>query len=75
MASEMINADRITDIIKSSKQYLQIIYQNDIKFVLKVKDVPTVEIKVEEEGTTLSINILEPDNLGHLVQQFRSIMG
>jgi len=75
MASEMINADRITDIIKSSKQYLQIIYENDIKFVLKVKDVPTVEIKVEEEGTTLSINILEPDNLGHLVQQFRSIMG
>jgi len=75
MASEMINADRITDIIKSSKQYLQIIYENDIKFVLKVKDVPTVEIKVEEEGSTLSINILEPDNLGHLVQQFRSIMG
>jgi LytS/YehU family sensor histidine kinase len=75
MASEMINADRITDIIKSSKQYLQIIYENDIKFVLKVRDVPTVEIKVEEEGSTLSINILEPDNLGHLVQQFRSIMG
>jgi len=75
MASEMINADRITDIIKSSKQYLQIIYENDIKFVLKVKDVPTVEIKVEEEGSTLSINILEPDNLGHLVQQFRSIVG
>ena len=75
MASEMINADRITDIIKSSKQYLQIIYENDIKFVLKVRDVPTVEVKVEEEGSTLSINILEPDNLGHLVQQFRSIMG
>ena len=75
MASEMINADRITDIIKSSKQYLQIIYENDIKFVLKVRDVPTVEIKVEEEGSTLSINILEPDNLGHLVQQFRSIVG
>jgi len=75
MASEMMNVDRITDIIKSSKQYLQIIYENDIKFVLKVKDVPTVEIKVEEEGSTLSINILEPDNLGHLVQQFRSIMG
>ena len=75
MASEMINADRITDIIKSSKQYLQIIYENDIKFVLKVRDVPTVEIKVEEEGSTLSINILEPDNLGHIVQQFRSIMG
>ena len=75
MASEMINADRITDIIKSSKQYLQIIYENDIKFVLKVKDVPTVEIKVEEEGSTLSINILEPDNIGYLVQQFRSILG
>ncbi|MGB8310818.1 MAG: hypothetical protein WCE81_03005 [Halobacteriota archaeon] len=75
MASEMINADRIKDIIKSSKQYLQIIYENDIKFVLKVRDVPTVEIKVEEEGSTLSINILEPDNLGHLVQQFRSIIG
>jgi LytS/YehU family sensor histidine kinase len=75
MASEMISADRLTDIIKSSKQYLQIIYENDIKFVLKVKDVPTVEIKVEQEGRTLSINILEPDNLGHLVQQFRSIVG
>ena len=75
MASEMINADRIKDIIKSSKQYLQIIYENDIKFMLKVRDVPTVEIKVEEEGSTLSINILEPDNLGHLVQQFRSIIG
>jgi LytS/YehU family sensor histidine kinase len=75
MASEMMNVDRITDIIKSSKQYLQIIYENDIKFVLKVRDVPTVEIKVEEEGSTLSINILEPDNLGHLVQQFRSILG
>jgi hypothetical protein len=75
MASEMMNVDRITDIIKSSKQYLQIIYENDIKFVLKVRDVPTVEIKVEDEGSTLSINILEPDNLGNLVQQFRSIIG
>jgi len=75
MASEMMNVDRITDIIKSSKQYLQIIYENDIKFVLKVRDVPTVEIKVEDEGSTLSINILEPDNLGNLVQQFRSILG
>jgi len=75
MASEMMNVDRITDIIKSSKQYLQIIYENDIKFVLKVRDVPTVEIKVEGEGSTLSINILEPDNLGNLVQQFRSILG
>ena len=73
MASEMMNSDRIRDIIKSSKQYLQIIYENNTKFVLKVKDVPTVEIKVEEEGSTLSINILEPDNLGHLVEQFRSI--
>lgn len=75
MASEMVSVDRIGDLIKSSKQYLQILYENDIKFVLKVKDVPTVEIKVEEEGSTLSINILEPDNLGNLVQQFRSIMG
>lgn len=75
MASEMMNVDRITDIIKSSKQYLQIIYENDIKFVLKVRDVPTVEIKVEDGGSTLSINILEPDNLGNLVQQFRSIIG
>ena len=71
----MMNSDRIRDIIKSSKQYLQIIYENNTKFVLKVKDVPTVEIKVEEEGCTLSINILEPDNLGDLVQQFRSIAG
>lgn len=75
MASEMMNVDRITDIIKSSKQYLQIIHENDIKFVLKVRDVPTVEIKVEDEGSTLSINILEPDNLGNLLQQFRSIIG
>jgi hypothetical protein len=75
MASEMINSDRLIDIVKSSKQYLQIIYENEIKFVLKVKDVPTVEIKVEGEGSTLSINILEPDNLGDLLQQFRSLTG
>jgi hypothetical protein len=75
MASEMISPDRIKDIIKSSKQYLQIVYENEIKLVLKVKDEPTIEVKVEDEGSTLAINILEPENLGHIVQQFRSILG
>lgn len=75
MGSEIISPDRIKDIIKSSKQYLQIVYENGIKLVLKVKDEPTIEVKVEEEGSTITINILEPENLGHLVQQFRSILG
>ncbi|MDD1720725.1 MAG: hypothetical protein LUP95_01905 [Euryarchaeota archaeon] len=65
--------DTLTQIIRSSKDYLQIIDQNDTKLVLKVRSVPTVQMQVEDEGTVISIDILEPDNVGSLVQQFRSV--
>jgi hypothetical protein len=60
--------------VRSSKDYLQIIYQNDTKLVLKVKNDPAIEIKVEDDGTTVSIDIVEPERLGQLVQQFRDLM-
>jgi hypothetical protein len=62
------------EIVRSSKDYLQIIYQNDTKLVLKVHNDPAIEVKVEDEGTTVSIDIVEPDRLGQLVKQFRDLM-
>lgn len=65
--------DTLTEIIRSSKDYLQIIDQNDTKLVLKVRSVPTVELQVEGDGTIISIDIIDPENVGSLVQQFRSV--
>ncbi len=63
----------LTEIIRSSKSYLRIIDENDTKLVLKVQSVPTVEMKVEDDGTIISIDIMEPERIGSLVQQFRSV--
>jgi len=69
-----MDSELIREIVRSSKDYLQIIYQNDTKLVLKVKNDPAIEIKVEDEGTTVSIDIVEPERLGQLVQQFRDLL-
>jgi hypothetical protein len=74
MPNGLMDSERIREIVRSSKDYLQIIYQNDTKLVLKVKNDPAIEIKVEDEGTTVSIDIVEPERLGQLVQQFRDLM-
>jgi hypothetical protein len=75
MSDGFMDSDRIRELVRSSKDYLQIIYQNDTKLVLKVHNEPAIEIKVEDEGTTLSVDIVEPDKLGQLAQQFRELMG
>jgi hypothetical protein len=69
-----MDSERIREIVRASKDYLQIIYQNDTKLVLKVRNDPAIEVKVEDEGTTVSIDIVEPDRLGQLAQQFRDLM-
>jgi len=69
-----MDSDRIREMVRSSKDYLQIIYQNDTKLVLKVHSDPAIEVKVEDEGTTVSVDIVEPERLGQLVQQFRDLM-
>jgi hypothetical protein len=74
MPNGLMDSERIREIVRSSKDYLQIIYKNDTKLVLKVKNDPAIEIKVEDEGTTVSIDIVEPERLGQLVQQFRDLM-
>ncbi len=74
MPNGLMDSERIREIVRSSKDYLQIIYQNDTKLVLKVHNDPAIEIKVEDEGTTVSIDIVEPERLGQLVQQFRDLM-
>ena len=74
MPNGLMDSDRIREIVRSSKDYLQIIYQNDTKLVLKVHNDPAIEVKVEDEGTTLSVDIVEPERLGQLVQQFRDLM-
>jgi hypothetical protein len=74
MPNGLMDSERIREIVRSSKDYLQIIYQNDTKLVLKVRNDPAIEIKVEDEGTTVSIDIVEPERLGQLVQQFRDLM-
>ncbi len=65
--------DTLTGIIRASKDYLRIIDENDTKLVLKVRSVPTVEMQVEDDGTVISIDIIEPERVGSLVQQFRSV--
>jgi hypothetical protein len=75
MSDGFMDPERIRELVRSSKDYLQIIYQNDTKLMLKVHNEPTIEIKVEDEGTTLSVDIVEPDKLGQLAQQFRELMG
>jgi hypothetical protein len=42
--------------------------------VLKVHNDPAIEIKVEDEGTTVSVDIVEPERLGQLVQLFRDLL-
>jgi hypothetical protein len=74
MPNGLMDSDRIREIVRSSKDYLQIIYQNDTKLVLKVHSDPAIEVKVEDEGTTVSVDIVEPERLGQLVQQFRDLM-
>jgi len=74
MPDGLMDSERIREIVRSSKDYLQIIYQNDTKLMLKVHNDPAIEIKVEDEGTTVSIDIVEPERLGQLVQQFRDLM-
>jgi hypothetical protein len=74
MPNGLMDSERIREIVRSSKDYLQIIYKNDTKLVLKVRNDPAIEIKVEDEGTTVSIDIVEPERLGQLVQQFRDLM-
>lgn len=74
MPNGLMDSERIREIVRSSKDYLQIIYQNDTKLMLKVHNDPAIEIKVEDEGTTVSIDIVEPERLGQLVQQFRDLM-
>ncbi|MGA3359438.1 MAG: hypothetical protein ABSC87_04440 [Halobacteriota archaeon] len=69
-----MDSERIREIVRSSKDYLQIIYQNDTKLMLKVHNEPAIEVKVEDEGTTVSVDIVEPERLGQLVQQFRDLM-
>jgi len=74
MPNGFMDSERIREIVRSSKDYLQIIYQNDTKLVLKVHNDPAIEIKVEDDGTTVSIDIVEPERLGQLAQQFRELM-
>jgi hypothetical protein len=74
MPNGFMDSERIREIVRSSKEYLQIIYQNDTKLVLKVHNEPAIEIKVEDEGTTVSVDIVEPERLGQLAQQFRELM-
>jgi len=74
MPNGLMDSERIREIVRASKDYLQIIYQNDTKLLLKVHNDPAIEIKVEDEGTTVSIDIVEPERLGQLVQQFRDLM-
>lgn len=74
MPNGLMDSERIREIVRSSKDYLQIIYQNDTKLMLKVHNEPAIEVKVEDEGTTLSVDIVEPERLGQLVQQFRDLM-
>jgi hypothetical protein len=74
MTDGFMDSERIREIVRSSKDYLQIIYENDTKLVLKVRNDTAIEVKVEDEGTTVSIDIVEPDRLGQLVQQFRDLM-
>jgi hypothetical protein len=74
MPNGLMDSELIREIVRSSKDYLQIIYQNDTKLVLKVQNDPAIEIKVEDEGTTVSVDIVEPERLGQLVQQFRDLL-
>lgn len=74
MPDGFMDSERIREIVRSSKDYLQIIYQNDTKLILKVHNEPAIEVKVEDEGTTVSVDIVEPERLGQLVQQFRDLM-
>ncbi|MGD0172587.1 MAG: hypothetical protein ABSB81_10790 [Halobacteriota archaeon] len=74
MPNGLMDSERIREIVRSSKDYLQIIYQNDTKLLLKVHNDPAIEVKVEGEGTTVSVDIVEPERLGQLVQQFRDLM-
>jgi hypothetical protein len=74
MPDGFMDSERIREIVRSSKDYLQIIYQNDTKLMLKVHNEPAIEVRVEDEGTTVSVDIVEPERLGQLVQQFRDLM-
>ena len=73
MSDGFMDSERIREIVRASKDYLQIIYQNETKLVLKVRNDPAIEVKVEDEGKTVVVDIVEPENLGQLVQQFRDL--
>jgi len=75
MSDGFMDSERIREIVRASKDYLQIIYQNETKLVLKVRNEPAVEVKVEDEGTTVSLDVVEPEHLGQLAKQLRELTG
>jgi hypothetical protein len=75
MSDGFMDSERIREVVRASKDYLQIVYQNETKLVLKVHNDPAIEVKVEDEGKTVVVDIVEPEHHGQLVQQFRELTG
>ncbi len=56
--------------LRDSANYLRIIDQNNLKVVLKVGGVPTIEIQLEDEGSVIALDVVDPERVGSLIQQF-----
>ncbi len=59
--------------IKVAIDYLRIVDENDLKLVVKIRGVSTVEVGVEDDGKVISVDVVDPESLGVLAQQFRSV--
>ncbi len=59
--------------IRMAIDYLRLVDEKDLKLVLKVTGVSTIEMQVEDDGKVISVDVVDPDGLSALIQQFRNV--
>ena len=64
--------DMLASVFSYGKQGLEFLDENDIKLRLLVRNAPAAEVEVTGDGTTVSLNIIDPEVLGSLWRMLSS---
>lgn len=58
--------DMFRAVLTSGKQALEFLDENDIKLMLKVRNEPAAQVEVEDNATTVALNVIDPELIGSL---------
>lgn len=64
--------DMLASVFLYGKQGLDFLDENDIKLRLQVRNATAAEVEVTDDGTTVSLNIIDPEVLGSLYRRLLS---